>query len=298
MQHNLKLILILIVVAGIGIMVILGSWLYGSYNQRMELFLATVERTLFDAIQETIQKKEGAGTLFPQPAPREKSRKLFTGAKGLPSHSKKLAAKIMEVYPDINSDSLAMVLDSLLLQERHIFMERRRGIIAARSSSAEPRFRVAMTLEPDAKLQQLLPNFLFGQTPLDSSALLDIEKTFKHGLEDNGVRTDFTLKVIDADRSDMLPSDTSLTTMHIRPLLLDSIAENGLSIRPILIDPEKGKFITVRFNRPWQYLLYNLSWQLMISVALIAIIIGCFVYLFHTIFKQNKLAILKKGFCK
>lgn len=57
MKPNLKLILVLFVAAGIGIVAVLGSWLYGSYNQRMELFLGTAERTMFDAIQQIVQKQ-------------------------------------------------------------------------------------------------------------------------------------------------------------------------------------------------------------------------------------------------
>ncbi|MGK6350222.1 sensor histidine kinase [Parapedobacter sp. DT-150] len=300
MQHNLRLILLLIVAAGIGIIVVLGSWLYGSYHQRMELFVSTAERTLFDAIQATIQQQENAGTLALHKKHRGTPDARYARWGGRFPYSKKLVAKITERYPTIAADSLALLLDSLALQEGKRFIAHRSNVLATQAAATPgTEMRIALTLGPRARPQQLLPNFLFGQAPFDSTAFAAIEDAFKTGLEGNGIHTDFTFELITAKRSEERrndPSDSTLTLLRLEPPLLDSAMSAGLSIRPILIDPENGRFITVTFNSPWQYLLYNLSWQLTISVALVATIIGCFVYLFHTIFKQNKLALLRKAF--
>lgn len=288
MKDSLRLILILIVAAGIGIAVVLGSWLYGSYNQRMELFLATAERALFDAIQETIQQREGAGKLPVKMAQHERP-KFLARAAIRPTYAKKLIAAVTSTYPSVDPDSLSRLLDSLQQHERDSFLLHRRDVIGMRAGSSLP----------GNGPRQLLPNFLFGQTPLDSSALLDIRKAFMRELSRNDIHTDFTLDVIEAPphRHEPVPGNHSaIALLTSEPQLLDSMAGTGRSIRPILIDPEKGRFISASFTRPWQYLLYNLSWQLIISVALVATIIGCFVYLFHTIFKQNKLALIRKAF--
>lgn len=279
MKDSLRLIVILIVAAGIGIVVVLGSWLYGSYNQRMELFLATAERALFDAIQETIQQREDT---------HEQPKFLIRRAIR-PAYTKKLIATLTSTYPGTNPDSLYLLLDSLQQHERDSFLRHRADVIGVRAGSSFP---------SDGP-HRLLPNFLFGQTPLDSAALLTIRQTFMQELRRNHIRTDFTLNVIEAPphrHQSVSGSHTAVTLLTPETRLLDSMAGPGFSIRPILIDPENGKFISASFNRPWQYLLYSLSWQLIISVALVATIVGCFIYLFHTIFKQNKLAMLRKAF--
>lgn len=289
MKRNLKLILILIVAAGIGIIVVLSSWLYGSYHQRMELFQATAERAMFDAIQETIQRKEGTGSFARLLT--EQQHNVSGKSNRLSPHFGKLVTQITEAYPEINPDSLAALLDSLTLPERRRrFIFHRATTFSAQTPSPAPVGERKKTLrfDPNERPRQLLPNFLFGQSSLDSTAIASITDAFKRGLENNGIHTDFIVNVItDDERGEAL----------LPPYSQDSpVAGNVLSIRPLLIDPENGKFITVTFDRPWQYLLYNLSWQLIISVVLVATIIGCFIYLFHTIFKQNKLALLRKTF--
>jgi len=304
MHRHLKLILVLIVAAGIGISAILVSWLYGSYNQRMELFLATAERALFDAIQETVQQREDAGTFLHSSADRDRKKNprfIFGRTKSDSLRTRKLTAKITEVYPSIDSDSLALLLDSLFLQTRGRLMAYTGSnpMVEAATSLPVAGARVARMQAPHARPQHLLPNFLFGQFSLDSAAFHTIKKTFATGLAENGLHTDFAFHVITARKirdNGTPPTDSLLLRTRLEPVFLDSIAEGGLAIRPILVDPENGKFIAVAFNRPWQYLLYNLSWQLIISVALVVTIVGCFVYLFHTIFKQNRLALLRKIF--
>jgi len=301
MEDKLRLILILIVAAGAGIVIVLGSWLYGSYNQRMELFLAIAERTLFDAIQETIQQQEDAGTRSFKQARRTQPIKFMAGVAMGPAHTQRLVSSITKAFPNVHPDSLAFVLDSFQQHEHDSFFKTRRKLLSSLPEPTRPGrgLRLAVNLEPGDRPRQLLPNFLFGQAPLDSTALLRIEEKFAQGLANNGIRTDFTLSIAKAPShlAEMLPGDsTTLTPAALGLPFPDSISGKGLAIRPILVDPENGGFISVSFNHPWQYLLYNLSWHLIISVTLVATIIGCFVYLFHTIFKQNKLAVLRKTF--
>lgn len=295
-QRKLKFILILIVLAGAGIVIVLGSWLYGSYTQRMELFLATAERTMFDAIQETVQKQERAGAY----AYSKRSRR-YTTAAPTDTHrpyTRKLVEHITRAFPQISADSLSHMLDSMLLLKRAPVIAYRGAMPSStRSTRPETVTTLRLTSKPDVRPAHLLPGFLFGPHPFDSTAVDLLKATFAEGLAANGIQTDFEFDIVKAEKKTVpAHTDSSRTLAQLDPPSFDSVAHSGLSIRPILIDPENGRFITVAFNRPWQYLLYSLSWQLIISVALVATTIGCFVYLFHTIFKQNKIALLRKAF--
>lgn len=274
-KQNLKLILILFVAAGVGITLVLGSWLYGSYNQRMELFLATAERTMFDAIQETIQKQIDV-------SPR--SDTVSRRGNGPPNMTR-LIAEIANAYPEVSADSLAAFVNRFYDPESGRMPAFRRPMHHHSPPHEVPTRpqRPFTPNEPNARPRQLLPGFLFDQLTIDTRTLAAIEHTFKQGLANSGIHTNFTFGVITADYGNAgLPADT--------------LAGGMPSIRPILIDPKESRFITVTFNRPWQYLLYSLSWQLVISVVLVATLIGCFIYLFLTIFKQNELALLRKTF--
>jgi signal transduction histidine kinase len=64
----------------------------------------------------------------------------------------------------------------------------------------------------------------------------------------------------------------------------------------MMVNPAKGEFLVVKFQEDWKYLLYSLSWQLLISLLLIGLLLGTFFYLMKTIFQQNKMAELRKNF--
>lgn len=66
--------------------------------------------------------------------------------------------------------------------------------------------------------------------------------------------------------------------------------------RPMMVNPVKNEFLVVKFQEDWKYLLYSLSWQLLISFLLIGLLLGTFFYLMRTILTQNKMAELRKNF--
>ncbi len=264
LKRNLRLILILFVSTGVGITLVLASWLYGSYHQRMELFLATAERTMFDAIQETVQTQE------PLRTPR-------------PPFSQHLIAEIARAYPEIHVDSLAALFDRFRGQPGPPMLG--------------PDLRFVSEKPPVNRPGQLLPHFLFERTAFGRQSMAAIARSFSQGLQAQGINTDFVIDVLTiGPRNEHLHPDSARSTMSLQRHRLDSATASGLAIRPILIDPEQGRFITASFHHPWQYILYSLSWQLIISVVLVVTLIGCFFYLFHTIFKQNELALLRRAF--
>lgn len=187
------------------------------------------------------------------------------------------------MHPRFDADSVVSFVNSAHAHGRNRFIALRHELIA--------------TAQPGDKPLHLLPGFLFGLATFDDTTVALIESTFKRGLEDNGIHTDFTLNVVPGDKfTEPLSPDSTFKRVHILPRRLEPPATKGLSIRPILLDPEGNRFITVAFHQPWQYVLNSLSWQLVISVVLVATFIGCFIYLFQTVFKQNRLALLRKTF--
>jgi len=63
-----------------------------------------------------------------------------------------------------------------------------------------------------------------------------------------------------------------------------------------MVNPQKNEFLVIKFQEDWKYLLYSLSWQLLISLLLIGLLLGTFFYLMKTILNQNKMAELRKNF--
>src|SRR5690606_4710975 len=102
---------------------------------------------------------------------------------------------------------------------------------------------------PDVRPAHLLPGFLFGPHPFDSTAVDLLKATFAEGLAANGIQTDFEFDIVKAEKKTVpAHTDSSRTLAQLDPPSFDSVAHSGLSIRPILIDPENGRFITVAFN--------------------------------------------------
>ncbi|GGH18444.1 HAMP domain-containing histidine kinase [Sphingobacterium alkalisoli] len=278
MKKKLKLILFLVLIGGIGILLILGTWLYGSYNQRQELFLATAEHTLFNAIQETVQQRQKADTLTDVDGIRRPTSRLET----------QLVTKIVQKFPNVPLDYLNTLLDSLYHNE----------IKSVPAFRKLPEIRVQRLNSTNGvdRPRMLLPFFLFLRDSLDQQALDQIRIKFQKDLIAKGINTKYDFKVVIRSEDSTLRGGSSSSFMRHRIPSHRDIAAADFSIRPVLIDPDKSKFITVDFRNPWQFVLYSLSWQLMISVVLVGTIMGSFVYLFHTLLKQNKLDTLRKAF--
>ncbi len=270
MKERLKLILILLTFSGLSIVIILGSWLYGSYNQRVENLVSTTERALFNAVQEYIQNREpNVEHAFGNPF--ERPRILLKND---------LFREISKATLGLSDDSVNAIADDI---SSRIFPDR---------------FTSLPFPTPIPAGRRLIPNFFFSRYSFDSTSYEEIRKKFTEELRLGGVKASFNFEIISLQREPPFSAEG-----RHRPSpdnwgerAFNTISESGLNIRPLLIDAEQGRFIAVTLNRPRQFLLYSLSWQLIASVALVTTMVGCFVYLFYTIFQQNRLAMLRKEF--
>lgn len=283
MKNNFRFILLLIIAGGAGIIIVLSSWLYGSYHQRLSLFRSTAERTLFDAIQETVQRPDSSAYAG------DGRESPFSRRFGMPyDNRKQLVSGIISSYPSLNKDTI----DSIVF----IWTNQRRPFPRENEAPPERGNMALMTERRDVPSQnqptaQILPYFLFGSVTVDSALLDNIKEVFSRKLSENGIRAGFTLTLVEGrqPRPPFGPLPRQFETEN--PAL-----SAGVSTRPMMIDPEKDIFLTATFPNPWQYMLYSLSWQLIISLALLVVIIGGFIYLFRTIFRQNQIATLRRTF--
>lgn len=251
MKEKLKIIFIPLVVSLVGIVLILGSWLYGSYSRYLENTVSTAERVLFDAVQEFAQERVSDGN--------------ENGAMRTPLFEKRLHEELVKTYPNVSADSLSEMMKRVRL------------------TMIAPIFRPdrSPTRPQPPFPRHLLPEFLFNKLTLDSASYNVLHGKISDALRKNGIEAGFELTFVTLDDGNFLNEDGYAST---------------LTPRPLLIDGEQGKFLALTLQLPWLNVMYNLSWQLIISVFLVVTILGCFVYLFQTISKQNKLATLRKTF--
>ncbi|GHE47839.1 sensor histidine kinase [Sphingobacterium griseoflavum] len=276
MKYKLKLVMLLVVGAAIGIVVVLGSWLYGSYHQRMGLFRATAEQSLFESVQDVMQEME---VKYPD--------RLHVAMR--PPWYKAFLQGIRAAAPEIPKQDLENILDSILRSQRQhrfdsasdrprpFFSRQQRKVVANTD-------RFTPDEEETARRSHIMPFAFLQSATLTDSALQQIKHRFDGILRENGLQGSYVLRLAyasDGERS---------------PIGLESKNPDMLSLRPMLIDPQQGRFIFVHFDQPWEFLLYSMSWQLVVSLCILAVVLGTFFYLFITILKQNKLHLLRKAF--
>jgi len=223
MLKKFKLLLILIVLTGSGIVIVLGFWLYGSYNNRFELLMSSAERSLFNVVQGVFQEENGGQDTVAQNSNKAKIRSSF-------------------------------------YHKGHKHFKREDGPI------------------------QLIPPFLFSNKGLTDSMLKQINQQIKLSFEQKGLPLDYRVEVVE------------LQEAELKALRISYRKDRMAWTRPMLVNPDKGQFLILKFTNEWKYLWFNLSWQLLIAFLLIGLLIGTFFYLILTIVKQNRLAILRKSF--
>ncbi|RZF61597.1 sensor histidine kinase [Sphingobacterium corticibacterium] len=255
MKYRLRLLFIPLVASGTGIVLLLSSWLYGSYNQYIENTASTAERLLFDAIQEYVQAAYQGG----QEDRQTMNRPTFL-------FEKVLYDELIKMYPNVSADSLSQIME--------------------RIKPAPPRHAF---LKPDGRLPlrppQLFPGFLFNYVTFDTTTYNVLQHRIGELLYANDLKTDFKLDIFTAKDGEFMVRTP-----------VNSLSGTTLTLRPLLIDAQQHRFITLTLTLPWRQALYSLSWQLSLAVILVLTILGCFVYLFRTISKQDKLAELRKTF--
>ncbi|WP_437918239.1 sensor histidine kinase [Sphingobacterium sp. LRF_L2] len=277
MKDKLKLILLLVVLAAVGILIVLGTWLYGSYHQRMGLFTAIAEQSLFEAVQEVGQEREVN-------APDSVKGKVHTPWK------QSLLDAWKEDIPEISADRLEKILDSVLLNDRQTHANRMDSFKQQHDSSRGERPRRERMPGDDRfpmRPKLLSPLSYMRAVDWNDTTINRVKKRFENHMKQSGLEASFTFEV------KTFPSFSKDIPIE---MFNPPSGKNTIAIRPFLIDPEQGRFISIEFYRPWQFLWYALSWQLVVSVLILATVLGTFFYLFITILRQNKLDVLRKAF--
>lgn len=258
MGRRFKLLISLIVLIGAGITVVLGIWLYGSYTNRRDLFLSTAERSLFNAVQEAYQARNGDRQLDGREADR--------------NHL------LQEVKRELTSLLPAAELDKAL---QRVSLDRPKN----KRFDRESQNRREKIFPKDREGQgAIIPPFLFRDFDMNTANLDLIERKFKESLNNKNISVPFEIAIV------TIPHD------QIKDVRRKYREANLPWTRPMLVNPLKKEFLVIKFQEDWKYLLYSLSWQLLIALLLIGLLLGTFFYLMKTILNQNKMAELRKNF--
>ena len=258
MGRRFKLLITLIVVIGMGITIVLGVWLYGSYTDRRDLFLSTAERSLFNAVQEVYQAENGEHRME---GPEGDQVQLLNNVK----------KELLPLLP-------GAALDSALARVRAKMPH-------ARPVPGTNHDRKRKIYVKDRENQNaIIPPFLFRDFEMNAGNLNLIDTKFKESLNNKGISVPYELSTV------------NIPHRQIKDVRREYRAKNLAWTRPMMVNPAKSEFLVVKFKEDWKYLLYSLSWQLLISFLLIGLLLGTFFYLMKTILTQNKMAELRKNF--
>ncbi len=258
MGRRFKLLISLIVLIGAGITIVLGIWLYGSYTNRRDLFLSTAERSLFNAVQEAYQAKNGDRQLS---GPEEDRNRL-----------------LQEVKKELAPLLPAAELDKAL---KRIRAERPKDDRFDRNNH----FRRDKMFPKEREGQgAIIPPFLFRDFEMNRANLELIERKFSESMNNKSISVPFEISIV------TIPHE------QIKDVRRQYREANLAWTLPMMVNPVKNEFLVVKFQEDWKYLLYSLSWQLLISFLLIGLLLGTFFYLMRTILTQNKMAELRKNF--
>lgn len=258
MGRRFKLLISLIVLIGAGITIVLGVWLYGSYTNRRDLFLSTAERSLFNAVQDVYQAENGDQRLD---GPETERDRLLNDVK-------------REILPLLPEAALDQALERVRIHQskrEHTF----RG---------DPNRKGKLYTKDRDGQSAIIPPFLFRDFEMNKTNLEQIDKKFKESLDNKGISVPYELSTV------RIPHE------QVKDVRRQYREKNLAWTRPMMVNPIKNEFLVVKFQEDWKYLLYSLSWQLLISFLLIGLLLGTFIYLLKTILNQNKMAELRKNF--
>lgn len=253
MANKFKLLITLSVLTGIGMISILAIWLYGSYNNRLELFLSSAERSMFNVVQDVYQAHSND-------IKSEQGGALGTLRKNL--RSKYTDAEIDTLFKDLVSSYKGRPLRG----DAGMHQDYKQKHLNGKSGG------------------ELMAPYLFSQIKISDALIAEIKEKFHSALEAKGVRADYEIT------TELFPRDSLFAIRK------EYRAKKLSWTRPIMIDAVESKFLIVKFKHVWKNLLFDLGWQLGIAILLVSIFIGSFIYLFKTIFRQNRLAEMQKAF--
>ncbi|EEI94193.1 ATPase/histidine kinase/DNA gyrase B/HSP90 domain protein [Sphingobacterium spiritivorum ATCC 33300] len=256
MVKRYKLVITVMILTGLGVILVLSGWLYGSYQNRRDLFLSSAERSMFNVIQDVYQSKINVDDSLRSAQAR--GRKSFVGY-------------LQEKFPKIDFDSLRKNFEES--SRKSSYMQGFRDNAPRRGEERN-----------DEGPSQIIPPYLFKDFDFDKEVMDTVCHRLKTTLTDKGIHTDFRVELLQLSREE------------VSTFRANTKAQKLMWTRPTLVNPERGQFVVVKFENTWRYLLFGIGWQLLVSIVLVASLVGSFLYLMLTIFRQNKMAQLRKNF--
>ncbi len=250
----------LVLVAAIGITTVLVSWLFVSYRQRMEFLKGSIENDLFDAVQHVFLKDLQGGA-----------------ANGMGKTSEAVDSGLIDSikvkFPDLAADKIGLLIHEIKKQEQKHF----RGFRPDDNKNQEKS-------QKDRDPKRLLPPPFIRGMHINEQSVAEIKDAFDKRLKERNL--DFNYKfTVGNPRPREFPK-VRLSTFF---------QQDAMQLRPLMIDPDQDKFILVKVEHSWRFFIFAMSWQLIISLLILTILLGSFVYLFLTIFRQNRLNIIRKS---
>ena len=256
MLKKYKILMFLIAFVLLGIVAIIFVWLYGTYKGKEEVLVSEVERSLFNSVQTYYRSHLGA------------SEKWKNGSQPNPGRSE-FFDRVMGEYPHIDRARLHVAWDSSFNKLRGRNFGRR-----FRSSAGEEE-------EP----RGAVPFFMMQDMSFDEEDIVEINRILDTTLQVKNVHVTAQIDILSGEKRDR--------GNRKRYEIMDG---GDIKTRAIWVDLDKNQYISAVIERPFLFILWKISFQVVTSVLLLLALIGAFFYLFLTINKQNKIAVLRRSF--
>jgi signal transduction histidine kinase len=232
-------------------------WLYGTYKNKEDVLVSEVERSLFSSIQTYYRTNMSATEEWRNEGQPNQNRTEFFD-------------KLTTLYPSIDRADLVAAWDSSF----------------NRSRSREFSRRLKAPLKPGEQQRTPIPFFMVRDIAFDQEGISTLNRILDSTLQVKHVKVTVLAEILAPDKRDK----------KVDRKRYEIMANGDIKTRPILIDLDKDQFISTVIEHPFLFILWKMSFQILTSILLLFALIGAFCYLFLTINRQNKMAILRKSF--
>jgi hypothetical protein len=257
MLKKYKILVFLIASVLLGIVAIMFIWLYGTYKNKEDVLVSEVERSLFSSIQTYYRTNMSATEEWRNEGQPNQNRTEFFD-------------KLTTLYPSIDRADLVAAWDSSF----------------NRSRSREFSRRLKAPLKPGEQQRTPIPFFMVRDIAFDQEGISTLNRILDSTLQVKHVKVTVLAEILAPDKRDK----------KVDRKRYEIMANGDIKTRPILIDLDKDQFISTVIEHPFLFILWKMSFQILTSILLLFALIGAFCYLFLTINRQNKMAILRKSF--
>ncbi len=196
MLKKYKILMSLIALILLGIVVVISIWLYGIYQNKQEILVSEVERSLFNTVQ-SYYSAEGQ-TKTERNGPFDRDGKVFMN-------------EIEKNYPYIDKEKLKNIWDSLRTERTRYF---------------EKRF----------KARSIPPSFMLPHLDIDEDDVTEINLILNKSLKSKGITTKVTVHMLTENEDETQPRRrryevTAKGDINTRPILINSDNDLLLSSR-------------------------------------------------------------------